>query len=29
DLQRRDLTINALAEDTEGNLIDSTGGKED
>ena len=29
DLQRRDLTINALAEDKEGNLIDSTGGKED
>ena len=29
DLQRRDLTVNALAEDKDGNLIDSTGGKED
>ncbi len=29
DLQRRDLTVNALAENKEGNLIDSTGGKKD
>ncbi|MCK5812678.1 MAG: multifunctional CCA addition/repair protein [Cocleimonas sp.] len=29
DLQRRDLTINALAEDENGNIIDTTGGKED
>jgi tRNA nucleotidyltransferase (CCA-adding enzyme) len=29
DLQRRDLTINALAEDADGHLIDSVGGKED
>ncbi|MCK5917549.1 MAG: multifunctional CCA addition/repair protein [Cocleimonas sp.] len=29
DVQRRDLTINALAEDKDGNLIDSIGGKKD
>lgn len=29
DLKRRDLTINAMAEDTEGNLIDPFGGRED
>lgn len=29
DLMRRDLTINAMAEDTEGNLIDYYSGKED
>ncbi|SCZ52502.1 multifunctional CCA addition/repair protein [Thiohalomonas denitrificans] len=29
DLKRRDLTINAMAEDSEGNLIDLFGGRED
>lgn len=29
DLQRRDLTINAMAEDTQGNIIDPFGGRED
>jgi tRNA nucleotidyltransferase (CCA-adding enzyme) len=29
DLQRRDLTINALAEDEQGNVIDYVGGKKD
>lgn len=29
DLKRRDLTINAMAEDSEGNLIDPFGGRED
>ncbi len=29
DLQRRDLTINALAEDENGNLIDTVGGEKD
>lgn len=29
DLQRRDLTVNAIAEDREGNLIDPCGGVED
>lgn len=29
DLERRDLTINAMAEDQEGNLIDPFGGRED
>lgn len=29
DVQRRDLTINALAEDSEGNLIDHVGGEAD
>jgi tRNA nucleotidyltransferase (CCA-adding enzyme) len=29
DVQRRDLTINALAEDSEGNLIDHVGGEND
>ena len=29
DLQRRDLTINALAEDAEGNIMDPWGGKRD
>jgi tRNA nucleotidyltransferase (CCA-adding enzyme) len=29
DLQRRDLTINAMAEDTEGNLVDPYGGATD
>ncbi len=29
DLRRRDLTINAMAEDSEGNIIDPFGGRED
>jgi tRNA nucleotidyltransferase (CCA-adding enzyme) len=29
DLQRRDLTINAIAQDSEGNIIDPYGGKKD
>lgn len=29
DLQRRDLTINAMAEDADGNIIDPFGGRED